>query len=127
MSQRTNAGYIITDSVHVGDTEFVLGVSQHIPNDFVTWRCSNGNYYWGHYHSNLFSAQNDLVERAAERVAEIQEVLEAKMVVEPGFSPGGKFRAATRFAMVFSLSAQRAMAASWCIKSSQTMFYPAPR
>lgn len=29
MSQRTNAGYIITDSVHVGDTEFVLGVSQH--------------------------------------------------------------------------------------------------
>ena len=77
MSQRMNAGYIITDSVHVGDTEFVL-------------RCSNGNYYWGHYHSNLFSAQKDLVERAAERVAEIQEVLEAKMVVEPGFSPWGK-------------------------------------
>ena len=90
MSQRTNAGYIITDSVHVGDTEFVLGVSQHIPNDFVTWRCSNGNYYWGHYHSNLFSAQKDLVERAAERVAEIKDMLDAKKVMEPGYSPWGK-------------------------------------
>lgn len=90
MSQRTNAGYIITDSVHVGDTEFVLGVSQHIPNDFVTWRCSNGNYYWGNYHSNLFSAQKDLVERAAERVAEIQDVLDAKKEMEPGYSPLGE-------------------------------------
>lgn len=115
MSQRTNAGYIITDSVHVGDTEFVLGVSQHIPNDFVTWRCSNGNYYWGHYHSNLFKAQKDLVERAAERVAEIQDVLDAKKVMEPGYSPWGKFRAATRFATAFSLSARKATAASWCI------------
>ena len=90
MSLRINAGYIITDSVHVGDTEFVLGVSQHIANDYVTWRCSNNNYYWGHYHSNLFSAQRDLVERASERVAEIQSVLDAKKVMEPSFSPWGK-------------------------------------
>ena len=32
MGLRINAGYIITDSLHVGDAEFVLGVSQHIPN-----------------------------------------------------------------------------------------------
>lgn len=90
MSVRINSGYIITDSIHVGDTEFVLGVSQHIPNDFVTRRCSNDSYYWGHYHSSLFSAQKDLVARAAERVSEIQDVLEAKQVMEPGFSPWGK-------------------------------------
>lgn len=90
MSQRTNAGYIITDTVHVGDAEFVLGVSQHIPNDFVTWRCSNGNYYWGHYHSDLFKAQKDLVERAAEMVAEIQRGLDAKEAMKPSYSPWGK-------------------------------------
>ena len=107
MSQRTNAGYIITDSVHVGDTEFVLGVSQHIPNDFVTWRCSNGNYYWGHYHSNLFSAQKDLVDRTAERVAEIQSVLDTKKVMEPGFSPWGKVQSChTLYDGVFSVGTE---------------------
>ena len=73
-----NAGYIITDSVHVGDVEFVLGVNSQIGNDFVTWRYANGGYFWGHYHSDLFSAEKDLVERAAERVAEIQRSLDAK-------------------------------------------------
>ncbi len=95
MGLRINAGYIITDSLHVGDAEFVLGVSQHIPNDFVTWRCFNGNYYWGHYYSNLVSAQKDLVERAAERVAEIQDVLNSKEVMEPGYSPWGKVQSCT--------------------------------
>ena len=88
MSLRINEGYIITDSIHIGDYEFVLGVSQHIANDFVTWRCNNGNYYyWGHYHNDLFSAEKDLVERAAEKVRELQEVLDAKKAMEPTFSP----------------------------------------
>ena len=39
MNDKINKGYIITDSVHVGDTEFVLGVSMHEPNQFVTWEC----------------------------------------------------------------------------------------
>ena len=117
MGLRINAGYIITDSLHVGDAEFVLGVSQHIPNDFVTWRCFNGNYYWGHYYSNLVSAQKDLVERAAERVAEIQDVL----------NPGGRFRVAIRSATAFSLSSQKVMAASWFIKSLQGTCFPAPQ
>lgn len=53
MDLRMNEGYIITDSIHVGEYEFVLGVSQHIPNDFVTWRCNGGDYYyWGHYHND---------------------------------------------------------------------------
>ena len=79
MSLRINEGYIITDSIHIGEYKFVLGVSQHIANDFVTWRCNNGNYYyWGHYHNDLFSAEKDLVERAAEKMRELQEVLDAK-------------------------------------------------
>ena len=61
MGLRINEGYVITDSIHIGDFEFVLGVSQHIKNDFVTWRCNNGNYYyWGHYHTDLFSARRIL-------------------------------------------------------------------
>lgn len=90
MSLRMNAGYIITDNIRVGDVEFVLGVSSQIGNDFVTWRYANGGYFWGHYHSDLFSAQKDLVERAAEMVAEIQRSLEAKEAKKPSYSPWGK-------------------------------------
>lgn len=91
MNLRINEGYIITDSIHIGEYEFVLGVSQHIANDFVTWRCNNGNYYyWGHYHTDLFSAQKDLVKRAAEKVRELQEILDAKKAMEPAFSPWGE-------------------------------------
>ena len=62
---RMNAGYIITDSVHVGRTEFVLGVHSTALSQFVTWACKGGSdYYWGHYHSDLLSATKDLLERA---------------------------------------------------------------
>ena len=37
MNIRINAGYIITDSIHVGETEFVLGVHSTAPSQFVTW------------------------------------------------------------------------------------------
>ena len=37
MDIRTNAGYIITDCVHIGETEFVLGVHANHPDMFVTW------------------------------------------------------------------------------------------
>ena len=56
MNMRMNAGYIITNSVHVGRTEFVLGVHSTAPSQFVTWACKDGkDYYWGHYHSDLLS------------------------------------------------------------------------
>lgn len=65
MTFRMNAGYIITESVHVGEMEFVLGVHSTVPNQFVTWACKCGNdYFWGHYHSDLLSATKDLLERA---------------------------------------------------------------
>ena len=69
MDYRENAGYIITDSCHVGDSEFVLGVHLTAPQQFVTWKCTDRkDYYWGHYFSDLFSAQKDLVARAQEEV-----------------------------------------------------------
>ena len=63
MDYRENAGYIITDSCHVGDSEFVLGVHLTAPQQFVTWKCSNRtDYDWGH----LYAAQKVLVARAQE-------------------------------------------------------------
>ncbi len=68
MDYRENAGYLITDSCHVGDSEFVLGVHLTEPHQFVTWKCTNQtDYYWGHYFSDLFSAQKDFVARARRR------------------------------------------------------------
>ena len=46
MEQRTNVGYVITGSVHIGDTEFVIGQSENDPARFVTWACDNGDYYY---------------------------------------------------------------------------------
>ena len=65
MEQRTNIDYIITDSIRVGETEFVLGEHRKDPNRFVTWECKHGtDYYWGHYLSSRKAAEKDLVERA---------------------------------------------------------------
>ena len=66
MDYRENAGYLITDSCHVGDSEFVLGVHLTEPHQFVTWKCTNQtDYYWGHYFSDLFSAQKDRLKAPA--------------------------------------------------------------
>lgn len=70
MEQRENEGYVITDSVHVGSVEFVIGQNEtKYGTMFVTWRCNNGiDYYWGHYFNDRFAAQKDLVARAQEEV-----------------------------------------------------------
>lgn len=69
MEQRTNVGYVITDSVHIGETEFALGQNQNDPAQFVTWACDNGDYYyWGHYLTSREDAERDLVKRASERI-----------------------------------------------------------
>ena len=83
---RINAGYVISDSIHVGDSEFVLGVSQYIPNDYVTWKCNDGtNYFWGHYHSDPIKAVKDLVSRAMEEI----QALEEQRFTPPTESPWG--------------------------------------
>lgn len=69
MSTRTNAGYIITDSIHIGEIEFVLG-EQADGKMFVTWECKDGNnYYWGHYFDNRTAAELDLLTRARSALA----------------------------------------------------------
>ena len=67
--QRTNIGYVITDSITIGETEFVIGAHEKDPNRFVTWACAKGdNYYWGHYLTSREAAEKDLVQRAAEQL-----------------------------------------------------------
>ena len=64
MEWRENAGYIITNQITIGDSEIVLGVHKELPDHFVTWECINkDNYFWGHYFSNLISAQKDFCAR----------------------------------------------------------------
>lgn len=69
MDWRKNAGYIITNSIAIGDSEIVLGVHETKPNMFVTWECCNKtDYFWGHYSTSLLVAQRDFLERGLDRV-----------------------------------------------------------
>jgi len=76
MNVRINSGYIITDSIHMDEAEFVLGVHQSIPNKFVTWRCKDQtDYMWGHYFSgDRLAAVKDLCQRATEHVQFLESV-----------------------------------------------------
>ena len=116
MDYRENAGYIITDSCHVGDSEFVLGVHLTAPQQFVTWKCSNRtDYDWGHYFSDLFSAQKDLVARAQEEVQCLEDQRQNTIVPEaPSYSPWGKSRNVKRSAPAFIPFLPQGMAELWC-------------
>ena len=94
MDVRINQGYVITDSCHVGNSEFVLGVHSTAPQQFVTWKCKDQtDYYWGHYFSTLFDAQKDLVARAQEEVQCLEEQRRNTSVYEaPDDSPWGEIQ-----------------------------------
>ena len=94
MDYRENAGYLITDSCHVGESEFVLGVHLTEPHQFVTWKCTNQtDYYWGHYFSDLFSAQKDFVARAQEEVQYLEEYRQNVTAFQtPSDSPWGEIQ-----------------------------------
>lgn len=67
--KRTNAGYEITDSLHIGKYEFVIGQNNSSPPMFVTWMCRNGNdYFWGHYVESREAAEEDLLLRASQEL-----------------------------------------------------------
>ncbi len=69
MDFRKNAGYIIINAITVGETEVVLGVHESLPNKFVTWLCNGSdNFFWGHYHTDLLSAQKDFLRRGLKEV-----------------------------------------------------------
>ena len=74
MEKRVNQGYEIVQSIEVGTSEFVLGVSQYHPEQFVTWKCrGKTDYYWGHYTDSLLKATKDLCERALEEIAYLEQ------------------------------------------------------
>ena len=64
MEQRINAGYAITDSIHVGEAEFVIGENPACPAPYVTWEYTpTGGYFWGHYLPDRLTAVRDLLDR----------------------------------------------------------------
>lgn len=70
MEKRTNAGYVITDSIKIGDTEVVLGEHPKTAAPYVTWLCKNeNNYFWGHYFMTRNNALNDMVKRAEKELS----------------------------------------------------------
>lgn len=70
MDQEVNAGYIITDRLTTGNSEFVIGERENAPAKFVTWKCSKGekNYYWGHYFNERLTALEDLCNRVLDEI-----------------------------------------------------------
>lgn len=73
-SFRTNAGFVITTSIPVGNAEFVLGVNMKNPNSFVTWECKGQtDYFWGHYTDSLLKATKDLCQRAMDEILYLEQ------------------------------------------------------
>ena len=63
---RENCDYIITYADRLNEEEeIVLGKNQSSAGtEFVTWMCSNENYYfWGHYFNNEVAGLEDLLKR----------------------------------------------------------------
>jgi len=62
MADRINQGYVITDSIQIGEMEFVFGKLDSNTPMYVTWACKGGdNYFWGHYFSDLLEAKAALL------------------------------------------------------------------
>ncbi len=71
---RTNAGFVITNAIPVGNKEFVLGVNIKNPKSFVTWECKGGtDYFWGHYTDSLLKATRDLCQRVMGEVEYLEQ------------------------------------------------------
>lgn len=80
MSERSNCGYTIVQSLTIGDCEFVLGHNPEAPNPYVTRKCSNGDYYfWGHYSNDRMAADRDLLTRAVQEL----DRQEQRMGIQP--------------------------------------------
>jgi hypothetical protein len=80
MDQEINAGYVITDRLTIGNTEFVIGQNENAPAKFVTWKCKKGekNYYWGHYCNDHMTALEDLCNRALDEIHYLRSLQQEK-------------------------------------------------
>lgn len=66
---------IITDSIHIGNTEFVLGVSMTQPGQFFTWKCRDKtNYDDAQQFTILADAQKSVVQRAQEEITRLEQL-----------------------------------------------------
>lgn len=98
---RTNAGFVITSAIPVGNKEFVLGVNmknaQSNAQSFVTWECKDKNdYFWGHYSNSLLKATKDLCQRAMSEIEyledrEQQRSTEQKYILEATVKHGENY------------------------------------
>lgn len=65
MNQRTNLDYRILDSLHIGNTEFVIGYNPNVTKKHVVWECINDKYYFGHFFKSRIAAEDDFLKRAS--------------------------------------------------------------
>lgn len=71
---RTNAGFVITNAIPIGNKEFVLGVNMKNDQSFVTWECKDKNdYFWGHYTTSLLAATKDLCQRVMSEIEYLEQ------------------------------------------------------
>ena len=73
--KKMNGEYEIIQTLIIGDAVLALGHNPNIPENntttpYVTWQTNKEltNFYWGHYHKSLYTAQRDLVKRGVEKV-----------------------------------------------------------
>ena len=90
MEIQMNEGYIIIDSIYIGGSGFVLGVSSSIPNMYVTWEHINGKYYNGRYTGSMLSEKRDLLSRATNALERMERKKQQKQGNEPEFTPWGE-------------------------------------
>lgn len=84
MDKEINAGYVITDRLTVGNSEFVIGQNENAPAQFVTWKCTKGekSYYWGHYCKERLTAIEDLCNRALDEIHYLKSLQQEQNEVE---------------------------------------------
>ena len=80
MEKEVNAGYVITDRLTVGNSEFVIGQRDETPATFVTWKCRKGEkeYFWGNYMNDRLTALEDLCNRALDEVHYLKSLQQEK-------------------------------------------------
>lgn len=70
MEHAINAGYEIIGKIKIENTCFVLGHSENKSSPYVTWQYNeqNDSYFYGHYLSNKYDAEKDLIKRAYDKI-----------------------------------------------------------
>lgn len=73
MDIRFANGSVVLDSIHIGDTEFVLCFSLHPPTRFITAESKDGKSFVAEeYYTDQFAAQKNLCHRAMNKVHELE-------------------------------------------------------